>query len=44
MRVLGCGAGRMCPTGSAAAGLDGGVHDGIVLAGCEAVSVMGQPG
>ena len=24
--------------------LDGGVPDGIVLAGCETVSVMGQPG
>ena len=32
------------PTGEAAAALDGGVHDSIVLAGCEAVSVVGQPG
>ena len=33
-----------CPTGVAAAALDGGMHDSFVLAGCEAVSVMGQPG
>ena len=39
-----CGAGMNCPTGEAAAALDGGVHDSIVLAGCEAVSVIGQPG